>query len=185
MTTCSHSTRAGEVRPSSLLVWLRHPEKKTLRSVTGKGPAWSDFDEQKGRGRIPSRNEARYRVMSHFVFERFEIDGISRQSADLGRCKCQECAALVDAQDACFRHQPGEHCGTISFGPPNGDRPGPAVYLRARLEPQQRQAGAHELGHPASEFEKFRSGLRHVSWVGRVACCLKRAQEDLKPFLPK
>jgi len=33
-----------------------------------------------------------------FVFKRFDIDGVSMQSADLGRCKCERCAAFNDAE---------------------------------------------------------------------------------------
>ena len=33
-----------------------------------------------------------------FVFQRFEIDGVSLQSADQGRCRCEQCKALTDAE---------------------------------------------------------------------------------------
>jgi hypothetical protein len=33
-----------------------------------------------------------------FVFERFDIDGVSMQSADQGRCKCDRCNAISDAE---------------------------------------------------------------------------------------
>jgi hypothetical protein len=33
-----------------------------------------------------------------FVFERFEIDGVSMQSADQGRCQCDQCRAFTDAE---------------------------------------------------------------------------------------
>lgn len=33
-----------------------------------------------------------------FVFQRFEIDGVSLQSADQGRCRCDQCKAFSDAE---------------------------------------------------------------------------------------
>jgi hypothetical protein len=33
-----------------------------------------------------------------FVFSRFAIDGVSMQSADQGRCRCQQCQAYTDAE---------------------------------------------------------------------------------------
>jgi hypothetical protein len=33
-----------------------------------------------------------------FVFERFQIDGVSMQSADQGRCRCDQCQAFTDAE---------------------------------------------------------------------------------------
>ncbi len=33
-----------------------------------------------------------------FVFERFDIDGVSMQSADQGRCRCRECSVYSDAE---------------------------------------------------------------------------------------
>jgi hypothetical protein len=33
-----------------------------------------------------------------FVFQRFEIDGVSLQSADQGRCRCDQCKAFTDAE---------------------------------------------------------------------------------------
>jgi len=33
-----------------------------------------------------------------FVFERFQIDGVSMQSADQGRCRCDQCRALTAAE---------------------------------------------------------------------------------------
>jgi hypothetical protein len=38
------------------------------------------------------------RKVVDFVFERFEIDGVSMQSADQGRCRCDQCRAFTDAE---------------------------------------------------------------------------------------
>jgi hypothetical protein len=45
---------AAERRPRTLLVRLRHPEGKLLRSVTVDGRSWSDFDAGKEWVRIPN-----------------------------------------------------------------------------------------------------------------------------------
>ena len=47
--------------------------------------------------RKPASQEWMARVVD-FVLDRFEIDGVSMQSADQGRCKCPGCAALGDAR---------------------------------------------------------------------------------------
>ena len=45
---------------------------------------------------------------------------------------------FLDAEDMYFRHLPADECGTISLEPLVGDRPGPPVYLRDRLQTEQR-----------------------------------------------
>ena len=36
--------------------------------------------------------------ITDYVFSRFPIDGVSMQSADLGRCNCEECARFSDTE---------------------------------------------------------------------------------------
>jgi len=43
----------GDRRPKTLLVRLRHPDKKPIRSVTVNGAEWKDFDPQREWVRIP------------------------------------------------------------------------------------------------------------------------------------
>jgi hypothetical protein len=49
-------------RPRALLLRLRHPEGKPIRSVTVNGRGWTDFDVQKEWVRIVSPGERRYSV---------------------------------------------------------------------------------------------------------------------------
>jgi hypothetical protein len=48
--------------PQVLLVRLRHPESKSMRSVTVNGKPWTDFDPAKEWVRIPKPAERRYNV---------------------------------------------------------------------------------------------------------------------------
>jgi len=61
-----------------------------------------------------------------FVFARFAIDGVSMQSADQGRCRCEQCQAHTDAQyhallntrtaEYIRRRYPGKTIGVNSWG---------------------------------------------------------------------
>jgi hypothetical protein len=55
---------ASERRPATLLVRLRHPEKKPLRSVTVNGAKWRDFDPAREWVRIPKPDRAQYTVVA-------------------------------------------------------------------------------------------------------------------------
>lgn len=50
--------------PPALLVRLRHPQSKPIRSVTVNGKPWTDFDPAKEWVRIPSPAERRYEVVA-------------------------------------------------------------------------------------------------------------------------
>ena len=50
-------------RPRALLLRLRHPEGKPIRSVTVNGQGWTDFDVQKEWVRIMSPGERHYSVV--------------------------------------------------------------------------------------------------------------------------
>ena len=52
----------GNRRPRTLLVRLRHPNKKPLRSVTVNGAEWMDFDVAKEWVRIQNPVAKRYAV---------------------------------------------------------------------------------------------------------------------------
>jgi hypothetical protein len=52
--------------PASLLVRLRHPERKPLQSVTVNGQAWSDFDAKKEWVRIVTPAAARYTISARY-----------------------------------------------------------------------------------------------------------------------
>jgi hypothetical protein len=52
--------------PRELLLRLRHPDGKRMRSVTVNGRAWSDFNPQKEWIHIPSPSEARYAIEARY-----------------------------------------------------------------------------------------------------------------------
>ena len=56
----------GARRPPTLLLRLRHPDKKSLRSVTVNGAPWDDFDAAKEWVRIPNPSGARYEVVAQY-----------------------------------------------------------------------------------------------------------------------
>lgn len=53
-------------RPSTLLLRLRHPEKKPLRAVTVNGASWSDFNPAQEWVRIPNPEAAHYEVIASY-----------------------------------------------------------------------------------------------------------------------
>jgi hypothetical protein len=53
-------------RPGTLLVRLRHPERKPLRSVTVNGLAWTDFDAAREWVRISNTTETEYTILAHY-----------------------------------------------------------------------------------------------------------------------
>jgi hypothetical protein len=53
-------------RPRVLLLRLRHPQSRPIRSVTVNGGAWSDFDPQKEWVRIPDPGARHYSVVSEY-----------------------------------------------------------------------------------------------------------------------
>jgi hypothetical protein len=52
--------------PKTLLVRLRHPEGKRIRSVTVNGRNWTDFDTAREWVRIPSPSGARYAITATY-----------------------------------------------------------------------------------------------------------------------
>jgi hypothetical protein len=57
---------SGDRRPQTLLVRLRHPNKKLLRSVTVNGADWLDFDAAKEWVRIQNPAAERYTVTARY-----------------------------------------------------------------------------------------------------------------------
>jgi hypothetical protein len=53
-------------RPGTLLVRLRHPERKPLRSVTVNGLAWTDYDAAREWVRISNTTETGYTILAHY-----------------------------------------------------------------------------------------------------------------------
>jgi hypothetical protein len=53
-------------RPETLLVRLRHPEARPIRSVTVNGRPWQDFDASSERVRVPDPGESRYVIVARY-----------------------------------------------------------------------------------------------------------------------
>jgi hypothetical protein len=53
-------------RPSELLVRLRHPQAKPIRSVLVNQASWTDFNPQKEWVRIPRPTEPRYTITAAY-----------------------------------------------------------------------------------------------------------------------
>ena len=53
-------------RPETLLVRLRHPDRKRIRSVTINGRPWQEFDPAREWVRIPNPTEARYVIVCRY-----------------------------------------------------------------------------------------------------------------------
>ena len=138
-----------------------------------------------------------------FVFERFDIDGVSMQSADQGRCKCSRCdsmsdavqqiyrprraraqAALVqlflDAEEAYFRHLPPDLCSTISLEPLVSSRPGLPVYLRNRLNEEQRNAYCQDIERLSRELEHLRGQFAEQRRLDFAGKCLQNVLRDAR-----
>ena len=49
-------------RPTALVVRLRHPQSKPIKSVTLNGRPWADFDNVTESVRIPQPSERRYTI---------------------------------------------------------------------------------------------------------------------------
>jgi hypothetical protein len=57
----------GDRRPPTLRIRFRHPEKKTLRSVSVNGINWTDFDADKEWVRLPAPAEKVYVVRARYA----------------------------------------------------------------------------------------------------------------------
>jgi len=62
----AHVEFLSDRRPGTLLVRLRHPERKPMRSVTVNAEAWTDFDELRELVQIPNATEAAYTVVARY-----------------------------------------------------------------------------------------------------------------------
>ncbi len=53
-------------KPKRLLVRLRHPEEKSIRSATVNGADWRDFDPKKEWIRIENPDAAHYDIIARY-----------------------------------------------------------------------------------------------------------------------
>lgn len=87
---------------------------------------------------------------------------------------------FLEAEEAYLRHLPRDECGTISLEPLAGSRPGPPVYLRNRLKPEQRVAYASDMERLSVMFSKLKHELGSKLRVKRIAACLAAVRRDLE-----
>ena len=65
-------TLDGQSPPSSLLVRLRHPEGKPIRSVTVDGQNWTDFDRDNEWVRIANPHARQYAIVASYYTQRLK-----------------------------------------------------------------------------------------------------------------
>jgi hypothetical protein len=87
---------------------------------------------------------------------------------------------FLEAEEAYLRHLSKDECGTLSLEPLVGDHPGPPVYLRDRLKPEQRAAYAAEMERLSGVFSKLQPALGSKSRAARIAACLAAVRMDLQ-----
>ena len=87
---------------------------------------------------------------------------------------------FLEAEEAYLRHLPKDECGTLSLEPLVGNRPGPPVYLRDRLKPEQRAAYAAARERLSSVFSKLQPALQSKPRTDRVRACLAAVRKDLQ-----
>ena len=87
---------------------------------------------------------------------------------------------FLEAEDAYLRYLSKDECGTISLEPLVGNRPGPPVYLRDRLKPEQRAAYTAEMERLSTSFAKLQPNLQAKDRSARVAACLAAVRKDLE-----
>lgn len=87
---------------------------------------------------------------------------------------------FLEAEEAYLRHLPKDECGTLSLEPLVGNGPGPPVYLRDRLKPEQRVAYAAEIERLSGVFSKLQPALKFKPRAERVAACLAAVRKDVQ-----
>ena len=62
----AHVEFEGDRRPNTVLVRLRHPDRKPIRSVTVNGVEWMDFDASREWIRLGSPAERRLTLVARY-----------------------------------------------------------------------------------------------------------------------
>ena len=78
---------------------------------------------------------------------------------------------FVDAEEAYFRHRSGA-TSTVSLEPLIGDRPGPPVYLKDRLDAAQRQEYRQDLANVLATVNKLAPEVPDKQRIARVQRCI-------------
>jgi hypothetical protein len=93
-------------------------------------------------------------------------------------------AALVqlflDAEEAYFRHLPPDVCSTISLEPLVSSRPGLPVYLRNRLNEEQRNAYCQDIERLSRELQHLRGQFAEQKRLDFAAKCLQNVLRDAR-----
>ena len=93
-------------------------------------------------------------------------------------------AALVqlflDAEEAYFRHLPPDLCSTISLEPLVSNRPGPPVYLRNRLNDQQRLDYGRDIERLSLELQHLRGQFGEKRRLDLAAACMRNVLHDIR-----
>lgn len=100
--------------------------------------------------------------------------GVSRKSTLEGLAQL-----FLDAEEAYFRHLPAGVCGTISMEPLVSDHPGPPVYLRERLNAEQRKAYGTDLAALKSRADQLLADVPRKDKMNKIIRCIQSVQTDL------
>ncbi|MBL8294428.1 MAG: hypothetical protein JNN08_21455 [Bryobacterales bacterium] len=86
--------------------------------------------------------------------------------------------AFLAAEDAYVRHIP-KFCGTISMEPLVSNKPGPAVYLTRRLNPEQRAQYGQDLEKARKQFEKILPDIPEKNRLRFILRAIDNVQKDI------
>lgn len=86
--------------------------------------------------------------------------------------------AFLAAEDAYIRHIP-KFCGTISMEPLVSNKPGPAVYLTRRLNPDQRAQYGQDLQRARKQFEKILPDIPEKNRLRFILRAMDNVQKDI------
>jgi hypothetical protein len=114
-------------------------------------------------GKVLSDPETSWRKHLSECVER--VFGATRPNARDGLAE-----ALLAAEDAYFRHMPGDLCGTISLEPLVSDHAGPPIYLTRRLNQEQRKQYGEDLAKVAAQLRQL---LREVKQRRKIEFSLR------------
>jgi len=86
--------------------------------------------------------------------------------------------AFLAAEDAYVRHIP-KFCGTISMEPLVSNKPGPAVYLTRRLNPEQRAQYGQDLQRARKQFERVLPDIPDKNRLRFILRAIDNVQKDI------
>ncbi len=87
---------------------------------------------------------------------------------------------FLDAEEAYFRHLPPNLCSTISLEPLVSSRPGPPVYLRKRLNDQQRLDYCRDIERLSRELQHLSGQFGERRRLELAATCMRNVLHDVR-----